>query len=165
MIYIPLKSWWCCIQYLVLLDHFIMAPAGFDLLYPSHNEVVGGYIGFTPSVHMSICPSIRPSVRPSIRPASHVRSVVPTVLVGSISYLYILSSNSGISERRRSSCSSCISWWSRVSKTASWTSRICQSFYSHLYVTCFVKLQVLKIRQLVWGLDSGLCQTSSKPPW
>ena len=33
------------------------------------------------------------SVRPSIRPASRVRSVVPTVLVGSISYSYILSSN------------------------------------------------------------------------
>ena len=28
-----------------------------------------------------------------VRPASRVRSVVPTVLVGSISYLYILSSN------------------------------------------------------------------------
>ena len=33
------------------------------------------------------------SVRPSIHPSSHVRSVAPTVLVGSISYLYILSSN------------------------------------------------------------------------
>ena len=34
------------------------------------------------------------SVRPSrVRPASHVRSVAPKVLVGSISYLYILSSN------------------------------------------------------------------------
>ena len=51
-------------------------------LYPPHNEVVaGGYIGFTPSV------------RPSVRPASRVHSVAPTVLVGSISYLYILSSN------------------------------------------------------------------------
>ena len=52
-----------------------------SLLYPSHNEVVGGYIGFIPAV----CPSGRP--------ASHVRSVAPTVLVGSISYLCILSSN------------------------------------------------------------------------
>ena len=52
-----------------------------NLLYPLHNEVVGGYIGFTPSV----CPSVRP--------ASRVRSVVPKVVVGSISYLYILSSN------------------------------------------------------------------------
>ena len=52
-----------------------------NLLYPLHNEVVGGYIGFTPSV----CPSVRP--------ASRVRSVAPNVVVGSISYLYILSSN------------------------------------------------------------------------
>ena len=37
--------------------------------------------------------SVRSSVRPSIRPASRVRSVAPTGLVGSISYLYILSSN------------------------------------------------------------------------
>ena len=34
-----------------------------------------------------------PSVRPSVRPAFRVRSVAPTVLIGSISYLYILSSN------------------------------------------------------------------------
>ena len=47
------------------------------LLYPSHNEVVGGYICFTLSV----------------RPAFRVRSVAPTFLVGSISYLYILSGN------------------------------------------------------------------------
>ena len=33
------------------------------------------------------------SVHPSVRPASRVRSLVPTVLVGTISYLYILSSN------------------------------------------------------------------------
>ena len=32
-------------------------------------------------------------VRPSVRPASRVRSVAPRVLVGSISYLYILSNN------------------------------------------------------------------------
>ena len=38
-------------------------------------------MGFTPSVHPSICP------------ASGVRSVAPTVLVGSISYLHISSSN------------------------------------------------------------------------
>ena len=37
--------------------------------------------------------SVRPSIRPSVHPASHVRSVTPTVLVGFISYLYILSSN------------------------------------------------------------------------
>ena len=58
-------------------------------LYSPLNEVVGGYTGFTPSVQTSR----RPSVCPSVRPASRVRSVVPTVLVGSISYSYILSSN------------------------------------------------------------------------
>ena len=47
-----------------------------------HNEVVGG-----------ILVSLRPSICLSVRPASRVRSVAPTVLVGSISYLYILSSN------------------------------------------------------------------------
>ena len=40
-----------------------------------HNEVVGGVYWY----HL---------VRPSVRSASRVRSVVPTVLVGSISYLY-----------------------------------------------------------------------------
>ena len=59
------------------------------LLYPSNNEVVLGYIGFT----LSVCPSVRRPVCPSVHPASHVRSVAPTVLDGSISYLYILSSN------------------------------------------------------------------------
>ena len=58
----------------------------FISLYPLHNEVVGGYIGFTPSVRLSVHPS-------RVRPASRVRSVVPTVLVGSISYLYILSNS------------------------------------------------------------------------
>ena len=53
------------------------------LLYPPHNEVVGGYIGFT----QSVCPSVRPS---RVRPASCVRSVASTVLVGSISYSCIL---------------------------------------------------------------------------
>ena len=44
-------------------------------LYPPHNKVVGGYIGFTPSV------------RPSVRPASRVRSVASTVLDGFFPYL------------------------------------------------------------------------------
>ena len=44
-------------------------------------KLLGGYIGYTPSV----CPSVRP--------ASHVRSVAPRFLVGSTSYLYIVSSN------------------------------------------------------------------------
>ena len=42
-----------------------------------------GYIGFSPSVRLSVRPASRP----------RVRSVVPTVQAGSISYLYILSSN------------------------------------------------------------------------
>ena len=37
--------------------------------------------------------SLSPSIRPNVRPASRVRSVAPAVLVGSILYLYILSSN------------------------------------------------------------------------
>ena len=45
-----------------------------------------GYIGFTPSVRLSVRPS-------RVRPATCVRSVASTVLVGSISYLCILSSN------------------------------------------------------------------------
>ena len=50
------------------------------ILYPPHNKVVGGILV---SLHLS--------VRPSFRPASHVGSVAPTVLVGSISYSCILS--------------------------------------------------------------------------
>ena len=37
--------------------------------------------------------SVHPSVRPSVHPASCVRSVAPPVLIRSISYLHILSSN------------------------------------------------------------------------
>ena len=66
---------------------------GWDLLYPPHDEVVGGYIGFTPSVHPSVRPSVCLSICPSVRSASRVRSVAPIVLDGFISYLYILSSN------------------------------------------------------------------------
>ena len=41
------------------------------LLYPPHNEVVGGVYWFhsvRPSVRPSVCPSVRPSVRPSRMP-------------------------------------------------------------------------------------------------
>ena len=79
----------CC-----LFWHQAISWTNAGLLYPPHNEVVvggGGYIGFTSSVHPSVRPSVRPPVRPSVLPAFHVRSVAPTVLVGSISYLYILS--------------------------------------------------------------------------
>ena len=50
-------------------------------LYPPHNEVVWVYIGFI----LSVCPFVCPAFR--------VCSVASTVLVGSISYLYILSNN------------------------------------------------------------------------
>ena len=67
-------------------DHFSWMPQNtFDkkslFLYPRTTKLLVGYIGFTPSVRLSV------------RPASCVRSVAPTVLIGSISYLYILSSN------------------------------------------------------------------------
>ena len=65
----------------MLLFHPVYFAVNFQFL----DYYIYIYIGFTPSV----CPSVRPVVRP----ASRVRSVAPTVLVGSISYLYILSSN------------------------------------------------------------------------
>ena len=52
---------------------------------PGSTMLLGG-------IFVSLRPSIRPSICP-VRPASHVCSVAPTVLVGSIPYLYILSSN------------------------------------------------------------------------
>ena len=62
-------------------------------LYSPHNEVV-----IPPGTQRSCWGvywfhSVHPFVRPSIRPASRVRSVAPTFLVGSTSYLYILSNN------------------------------------------------------------------------
>ena len=56
------------------------------IIIPPAQRSCWGYIGFTPSVRPSVGPSVPP-------PACRVRSVAPTVLVGSISYLYILSSN------------------------------------------------------------------------
>ena len=63
----------------------------FDVLF--HSTIITfnirwscwGYIGFTSSVRLS--------VSLSICPASLVHSAAPTVLVGSISYIYILSNN------------------------------------------------------------------------
>ena len=61
------------------------------VIIPSHNKVVGGIlVSLSPSVYSSVRPSVRLS---RVLPASHVRSVAPTVLVGAISYLYILPSN------------------------------------------------------------------------
>ena len=70
--------WW----YIDMIIYFIPTNIRPVIIIPPHDEVVGGVIGFTLSV--------RPS---RVRPASHVRSVAPTVLVGSISYLCILPSN------------------------------------------------------------------------
>ena len=44
---------------------------------------------FCPSIHLSLCPSVPLSVCGQ----NHVRSVSSTILIGSISYLHILSSN------------------------------------------------------------------------
>ena len=60
------------------LNNFIIPPA--------QRSCLGGIlVSLRPSVCLSICPSVRL--------ASRVRYVAPTVLVGSISYLYILSSD------------------------------------------------------------------------
>ena len=59
-----------------------MTSRPFYLIIPPHNEVVEGYICFTPSVS----------------PTSRVCSVAPTVLDGSISYLYLLSSRFAVSK-------------------------------------------------------------------
>ena len=60
-------------------------------LYPSHNEVVGGIL-------VSLRLSVRLSVCPSVCPASRVRSVAPTVLVGSIPfYTYHQATSEGVS--------------------------------------------------------------------
>ena len=75
---------WMIQRCFLIMTIFFMFPmpcsSSLSVLYPTHNEVVVGINWFH-------------SVRPSVRPASRVRSVAPTVLVGSISYLYILSSN------------------------------------------------------------------------
>ena len=74
---------WGPIFYLIQVMTCLIFGTNAGLLYPPPNEVVWGYIGFTLSVRLSV----------PHRPASRVRSVVPTLLVGSISYLHILSSN------------------------------------------------------------------------
>ena len=75
-------------SYLLCLWWFIHIKRGALVLqlYPRTTKLLGGVL-------VSIRPSVRPSVHPSVRPASCVRSVASRVLVGSISYLYILSSN------------------------------------------------------------------------
>ena len=59
------------------IDYIFMAIYFKNL--PPNNKVVGGYyIGFTPSVRLSVCPSVRPACR--------VRSVTSTVLDGLFPY-------------------------------------------------------------------------------
>ena len=71
------------------------------IIPPAQQSCWGGILV---SLRLSVCSSIlitiqlcfslrRPSVPPSVRPAFRVRSVAPTVLVRSISYLWILSSS------------------------------------------------------------------------
>ena len=63
------------------------------LLYPPHNEVVGGYTGFTPSVR----PSVRPSVCPSVRPS---RMPCPLCIIYSYGWIiFILGTNDHYHER------------------------------------------------------------------
>ena len=83
---------WNCFNFLLYVSRVLYSSRDspiiqclclFPFIIPPHNEVVGG-----------ILVSLRRlSVRPSVCPASRVCSVASTVLVGSISYLHILSSN------------------------------------------------------------------------
>ena len=72
--------------------HFIMDVITYPWwnYTPRTTKLLGGILV---SPRPSVRPSVRQYVRPSVRPAFRVRSVAPTVLVGSISYSYILSSN------------------------------------------------------------------------
>ena len=47
---------------------------------PRTTKLLGGYIGFTPSVHPSVCASVRPSVRPSVSMSQLTSTVLPLVL-------------------------------------------------------------------------------------
>ena len=58
-------------------------------IHPASTKLKGGYTGFT----LSVCPSVRPSVRLSVCGQNRVRSASSTILIGSISYLHILSNN------------------------------------------------------------------------
>ena len=71
------------------------SPNQWWLIIPPAQQNCWGVYWFhsvRPSVRLSVSPSVRP--HPShVPPAFCVHSVAPTVLVGSISYLYILSNN------------------------------------------------------------------------
>ena len=72
-----------CTANIIIEDiiHFFIPPAS--------TKLKGGYTGIT----LSVCPSVRLSVRLSVCGQNRVRSVSSTILMGSISYLHILSSN------------------------------------------------------------------------
>ena len=57
-------------EILELLCLNVMLPM---LLYPPHNEVVGGYTGFTPSVRPSVRLSVRPSVPHAVSALYHLQ--------------------------------------------------------------------------------------------
>ena len=87
----PLDQTHCCIDFCGILNQNV------EFIIPPHTTKLLGEEGILVSLRPSVRPylilSIRPSVRQSVFPASRVRSVAPTVLLGSISYLYISSSN------------------------------------------------------------------------
>ena len=70
------------------------------IITPASTKLKGGRVCWFHLVHLSVCRYVRPSVRLSIRPSvclsvdrNGVRSVSSTILIRSISYLHILSSN------------------------------------------------------------------------
>ena len=63
------------------------------ILPPASTKLKGGYTGITLSVCPSVHPSVCPSVRLSVCGQNRVPSVSSRILMGSISYLHILSSN------------------------------------------------------------------------
>ena len=73
------------------------------LLYPRFNKVERVVYWFH-LVCLSVCLSVHPFVHLSICGQNHVRSVSSTILVGSISYLHILSNNF----RRCVTCNVCV---------------------------------------------------------
>ena len=84
----------CSYGFHVLVFCFIWWVALYIIIIPpTSTKLKGGYTGNTLSVCPSVCPSVRPSVRLSVCGQNRVRSVSSTILIGSISYLHILSSN------------------------------------------------------------------------
>ena len=81
--YIDILHWYHMIMVITRLYCCIIIP-------PASTKLKGGIlVSPCPSVHLSVCPSVRLSVCGQNR----VRSVSSTILIGSISYLHILSSN------------------------------------------------------------------------